>query len=437
LVTVTIGNDEYPADDKDLEAIAQLFQTPSKSYTVFWNHTLQVQFHKPEGLDTLTQDKYKQVNDDILAGLGVSRVLIDGQGANFSTAWVSILSLIERLENTRHKVVSWLEDEYKRIADENGFKTVPKVQFNKMNLREDNYIRDVLLAMYDRGLLDEEDILKETGRDYESIVETKKRNKKNEELFYPPAQPFQGNQTGTNDGKPNGPNKNPMKQRTTSPEQNSGNPPKSKANLAIAYSKQLEEEYETELVDYYNSIKADIVKLVEDNKDKDHTLLEILLAGALLGMFKSFSHIGDKYIDDAYNSEISYYTSDIDVNKTNSIKNQLKQWNNSYVQKLANDIKNGIIKNISNELPINIAVNKAFNSNAYRVPAMSEAIILDSTRQAKIQGNEFLGNNTATWRAHLDDMTCATCRGLDGQSFNINDIPPRPHAHCRCELDFN
>jgi hypothetical protein len=154
-------------------------------------------------------------------------------------------------------------------------------------------------------------------------------------------------------------------------------------------------------------------------------------------MFKSFSHIGDKYIDDAYNSEISYYTSDIDVNKTNSIKNQLKQWNNSYVQKLANDIKNGIIKNISNELPINIAVNKAFNSNAYRVPAMSEAIILDSTRQAKIQGNEFLGNNTATWRAHLDDMTCATCRGLDGQSFNINDIPPRPHAHCRCELDFN
>jgi hypothetical protein len=437
LVTVTIGNDEYPADDDDLEAIAQLFQTPSKSYTVFWNHTLQVQFHKPEGLDTLTQDKYKQVNDDILAGLGVSRVLIDGQGSNFSTAWVSILSLIERLDNTRHKVVQWLEDEYKHVADENGFKVVPKVQFNKMNLREDNYIRDVLLAMYDRGLLDEEDILKETGRDYESIIETKKRNEKNSKLFFPPEQPFQGGQTGPNSGKPTGQPQKPMKKRTTTPEQNSGNPPKSKANQAMAYSTQLEEEYETELVDYYNSIKADVIKLVEDNQDKNDELLAILLTGALLGLFKSFSHIGDRYIEESYNSEISNYSVHVDINKTNLAKKELKNWNNSYVQKLASDIKTQILQNLSKELPVNVAVNKAFNSNAFRVPAMSEAIILDSTRQAKIQGNEFLGNSTATWRAHLDDMTCATCRGLDGQSFQLGNIPPRPHAHCRCELDFN
>jgi hypothetical protein len=53
LVTVTIGNDEYPAGDEDLEAIAELFNTPNKAYTIFWNHTLQVQFHKPEGIETL------------------------------------------------------------------------------------------------------------------------------------------------------------------------------------------------------------------------------------------------------------------------------------------------------------------------------------------------------------------------------------------------
>jgi hypothetical protein len=436
LVTVTVGNDEYPASDEDLEAIAVLFQTPNKAYTVFWNHTLEVTFHKPEGIDTLTNDKYKQVNDDILAGLGVSRVLIDGQGSNFSTAWVSILSLIERLDNTRDKVVNWLEAEYKRVADENGFKVVPKVQFNKMNLREDNYIRDVLLSMYDRGLIDEEDLLKETGRDYESIIETKKRNKKNAKLFYPPEQPFQGGQTGPNDkGKPSGPNNKPMKERDSTPEQNSGNPSKTKAYQAIAYSAQLEEEYETELVEYYNSIKADIVQLAEENKDNG--LLEAILLGALIGMFKSFSHIGDRYIEDAYNSEVVMHSTNIDVSKTNRTKQQLKDWNNGYVVKLANDIKNDILNNISKELPIDTAVNKAFNSNAYRVPAMSEAVVLDSTRMAKIQGNEFAGRFNATWRAHLDDRTCATCRGLDGKSFTINEIPPRPHSHCRCELDFN
>lgn len=435
LVTVTVGNDTYPASDEDLEAIASLFQTPNKAYTVFWNHTLEVTFHKPEGIDTLTNDKYKQVNDDILAGLGVSRVLIDGQGANFSTAWVSILSLIERLENTRHKVVAWLESEYKRIAEENNFKVVPKVQFNKMNLREDNYIRDVLLAMYDRGLIDEEDILRETGRDYESIIETKKRNEKNKDLFLPPEQPFQGGQTAPNDGKQNGPNSNPMKKRDITPEQNSGNPPKSKANYAIAYKDQLEEEYETELVDYYNSIKADVIKLAEDNENNG--LLDAILLGALIGLFKSLSHIGDRYIDNAYNQEITMHTNNIDANKTNEVKAQLKSWNTTYVNKLASDIRDGIIDNLSKGLPVYIAVNKAFKSNAYRVPAMSEAVVLDSTRQAKIQGNAFEGRQTATWITHLDDRTCGTCRGLDGVSFNISEIPPRPHAYCRCDLDFN
>lgn len=435
LVTVTVGNDEYPASDDDLEAIAQLFQTPNKAYTVFWNHTLQVNFHKPEGIDTLTADKYKQVNDDILAGLGVSRVLIDGQGANFSTAWVSILSLIERLDNARDKVVDWLETEYSRIAEENGFSSAPKVRFNKMNLREDNYIRDVLLAMYDRGLIDEEDILKETGRDYESIIEMKKRNKKNSDLFLPPEQPFQGGQTGPNEGKPNGPNEKSMKDRDSSPEQNSGEPPKSKASKAIAYKDTLEEEYETELVEYYNSIKADIIELAETNKDNG--ALEAILLGALIGLFKSLSYIGDRYIEDAYNHEIAIHSSNIDIVKTNKIKSDLKQWNNSYVVKLATDIKDNIISNMSKELPIDVSINKAFKSNAYRLSAMSEAVILDSTRQAKIQGNEFQGRMTATWRAHLDDMTCGTCRGLDGKTFSISEIPPRPHAHCRCDLDFN
>jgi hypothetical protein len=435
LVTVTVGNDEYPAGDDDLEAIAQLFQSPNKAYTVFWNHTLEVTFHKPEGIDTLTHDKYKQVNDDILAGLGVSRVLIDGQGSNFSTAWVSILSLIERLDNTREKVVRWLEDEYKRVADENGFKVVPKVQFNKMNLREDNYIRDVLLAMYDRGLIDEEDLLKETGRDYDTVIQTKKRNEKNKELFYPPEQPFQGGQTGTNEGKPHKPNENQYTKRRTTPEQNSGNPPKSKANRAIAYSQQLEEEYETELVEYYNSIKADVVQLAEENQDNG--LLEAMLLGALIGLFKSLSHIGDRYIDEAFNSEIVMHSTNIDVTKANKVKSDLKNWNNSYVVKLASDIKSEILNNMSKDLPVDIAVNKAFQSNAYRISAMSEAVILDSTRQAKIQGNDFAGRRTATWRAHLDEKTCGTCRGLDGRTFNINEIPPRPHSYCRCDLDFN
>jgi SPP1 gp7 family putative phage head morphogenesis protein len=441
LVTVTVGNDEYPAGDEDLHAIAELFNTPNKAYTVFWNHTLEVKFHKPEGLEALAQDKYIQVNDDILAGLGINRALLDGGGkdhTSLSNGWVATLSLIERLDNTRYKVLQWLESEYRRIAEENNFPVYPHPIFNKMNLREDTYVSTVLLPMYDRGLLDEEDVLSETGHDYESIIETKKRNKKNSSLFLPPEQPFQGGNSSPNNGKPkSGAPQKPMKQRAPVTEKNKGNPPKSQAYFAMAYYKKIQEDYETELADSYNSIKNKVAQLVEQHKHKDPSALDSFLVGALIGLFASISSTSDKYIDDIYDSEIASLTDEFDNNKANEVKHSLKEWNESYVNKLAYDIKDNIIQNIDSGLDIKVAVNKAFLSNMYRVSTMSQSVAQDTYRQAKIQGNVSMGMSNATWVAHIDDRTCSTCTGLHGQTFNINDVPPRPHPNCRCDLDFN
>lgn len=443
LVTVTIGNDEYPAGDEDLEAIAELFNTPNKAYTIFWNHTLEVQFHKPEGLETLSQDKYAQVNDDILAGLGMNRALLDGGGSKgqhsgLSNGWVATLSLIERLDNTRYKVLQWLRSEYRRIAEENGFDTYPNPVFNKMNLREDTYVSTVLLPMYDRGLLDEEDVISETGHDYLSIVETKKRNEKNSKLFLPPEQPFQGGQTGPNNGKPkDGAPQKPMKERTPVKEKDKGNTPKVKADYAMAYSTHIQEDYENELADSYNSIRHKVSHLIDNNKDKQPSVLDAFLVGALIGLFASMSSTSDKYIDDIYDNEIASLTDNIDNNKASKVKQSLKDWNDSYVHKLAYDIKDEIVANIESGLPTNVAVNKAFSGNMYRVKTMSESVAFDTFRQAKIQGNIFKGMSKATWVAHMDDRCCSTCTGLDGQSFDINDVPPRPHPNCRCDLDFN
>ena len=442
LVTVTIGNDEYPAGDEDLEAIAELFNTPNKAYTIFWNHTLQVQFHKPEGIETLSQDKYAQVNDDIMAGLGMNRALLDGGGSGkhsgLSNGWVATLSLIERLDNTRYKVLQWLRSEYRRIAEENGFVTYPSPVFNKMNLREDTYVSTVLLPMYDRGLLDEEDILSETGHDYRSIIETKKRNTKNSKLFLPPEQPFQGGNSSPNNGKPkSGAPQKPMKERTPIKEKDKGNVPKSQADYAMAYSQNIREDYENELADSYNSIRNKVSHLIDENKNKQPSVLDAFLVGALIGLFASMSSTSDKYIDDIYDNEISSLTDNIDHNKASKIKQSLKDWNDSYVHKLAYDIKDEIIANIESGLPTNVAVNKAFSSNMYRVSTMSESVAFDTYRQAKIQGNIFQGMSKATWVAHMDNRCCSTCTGLHGQTFNINDVPPRPHPNCRCDLDFN
>jgi hypothetical protein len=432
LVTVTVGDKDFPATDDDLKAIAELFQTPNKAYTIFWNHTLQVTFHKPEGIDTLTADKYKAVNDDILAGIGVSRVLLDGQGANFSTAWVSILSLIERLENARAKVKDWLEGEYKRIAEENGFKTYPKVRFNRMNLREDTYIRDVLLAMYDRGLIDEEDILVETGRDYEAVIEMKKRNEKNSSLFLPPEQPFQGNQTSPSGGRPTGTGGNYSK-RKTAPVQNNGKPPKPKTSKATAsYANQLED-YESELANYYEMIQEQVLSVVEENKDEDESVIKAIIAGIIISMFKTMSVAGDKAISDIFDGEISNYHTGFDRN-SQKVKADLQSWNSSYINKLANDIREESFSDNTDDIVESVA--RAFEANKFRVSMIATNGITESLRQAKIQGNALAGKQTAVWRSALADNTCNTCRGLHGQQFKIADIPSRPHANCQCDLDF-
>jgi hypothetical protein len=438
LVTVTVGNDDYPATEDDLKSIAELFQTPSKAYTVFWNHTLEVKFHKPEGLDTLTQDKYKQVNEDIIAGLGISRVLLDGQGSNFSTAWVSILSMIERLENAREKVGFWLENEYKKIAEENGFKTYPKVRFNKMNLREDTYIQDVLLAMYDRGLIDAEDVLTETGRDYESIVDMKKRNDKNADAFLPPEQPFQGGNTAPNAGRPSGTGGKYSK-RKTSPSQNDGKAPKaktSKATATTALYDTVQEDYEQEIQDYYDIAQSEIKNVIAENKDKDSDTLKVIVLATLMSLFKTMSKVGDKNIDNIFNQTVTEFYSNTSNERLQQARSELRSWNSSYVMKLANDIREDINAGLLNG-NIDVALSNAFDSNRYRVKLIAESGVIESIRQASIQGNYLAGNSTAVWITAMDDRVCNTCKGLHGQQFNIDDVPPRPHSSCRCSLEFN
>ncbi|WP_336784154.1 phage minor head protein [Paenibacillus illinoisensis] len=437
LVTVTVGDKDYPATDEDLKAIAELFQTPNKAYTVFWNHTLKVQFHKPEGLDTLTADKYKQVNEDILSGLGVSRILLDGGNgsqSNTSSSWISMLSFIERLDNARAKVKHWLESEYKRIADENGFKTYPRVRFNKMNLREDTYIRDVLLAMYDRGLIDEEDILTEVGRDFHSVVDMKKRNERTKDLFLPPEQPFQGGNSGPNDsGRPAGPGKK-IEDRETSPEKNKGEP--SKTSKATASYAKAEEDYASELISQYSSIQEEIIALLHEHEEEDERVKKVIVASAIIALFKTFGIIGTKHIEDIFNDEISHF-SDREIAKSVVMKRDLKDWNDSYVSKLSHDINEEIAQALSSGKSITDTVNDVFQSNKFRVSLMSQAGIIESVRQAQIIGNQAIGKINATWIAHIDDRTCATCKGLHGRAFAIEDVPPRPHSGCRCTLEFN
>lgn len=169
ILKITIGNDEYPVTSQaELETVAKLFDTPSKSFDVVWNHTLQVEkIVSPEIESILGQDKYKQVNDDMTAGLAITRAIIDGAG-DINTAEVGLLTkgIMEEINYARRQVEKWIYREYRQIAEAMGFERFPKVRWDESVLKDDILYMSTLSSLVDRRMLSYQTALEALGFDY-------------------------------------------------------------------------------------------------------------------------------------------------------------------------------------------------------------------------------------------------------------------------------
>lgn len=169
LLKVTIGNDEYPASTpEELEAIAQLFNTPSKGFTVVWNHTLQVEkIVSPEIDKILGKGKYEQVNDDLTTGLGITRAIIDG-GGDVNTAEIELLvkGMMEEINYARRQVTRWIYKEYRQIAEAMGFERFPKVRWDEGALLDTILHINTLGSLVDRRMLSYRTALETLNFDY-------------------------------------------------------------------------------------------------------------------------------------------------------------------------------------------------------------------------------------------------------------------------------
>jgi hypothetical protein len=169
ILKITIGNDEYPVTGQaELEAVAQLFNTPSKSFDVVWNHTLEVEkIVSPEIDKILGQGKYDQVNDDLTTGLAISRALIDGGGdLNSSEVDLLIKGLTEEINYARREVTRWIYREYRQIAEAMGFDRFPKVRWDDGILLDTILYMNTLAQLVDRRMLSYRTSLEALGFDY-------------------------------------------------------------------------------------------------------------------------------------------------------------------------------------------------------------------------------------------------------------------------------
>lgn len=169
ILKITIGNDEHPVTDQSqLEAIAKLFDTSSKSFDIVWNHTLDVEkITFPEIDNILGQGKFEQVNDDLSTAMGVTRALLDGQVAgNAKAIEAATKAFAEEINYARRCVTRWIDNEYEEVALAMGFSRYPKVRFDENTLKDEIMLMSVIQGMIDRRIISYETGIEKLGFDF-------------------------------------------------------------------------------------------------------------------------------------------------------------------------------------------------------------------------------------------------------------------------------
>jgi len=171
ILKITIGNDEYPVTDQSqLQAVANLFDTTSKSFDVVWNHTLNIEkIVSPEIENILGQDKYGQVNQDITGALAFSRALIDGsEQLNQGEAALLSRTITEEIWYARSQVEKWIYNEYREIAEAQGFDRFPKVRWDNTVLKDIILYMSTVSQLVDRRMLSYRTALEQLGFEFEN-----------------------------------------------------------------------------------------------------------------------------------------------------------------------------------------------------------------------------------------------------------------------------
>jgi hypothetical protein len=232
ILKVTIGNDEFPVTSQaELETIAQLFNTTSKSFDIVWNHTLNIEkIVSPEIEAVLGKEKYAQVDEDINAGLAVSRAFIDGSGdLNVAEAQLIVKGVQEEIDYARRQVTNWIYREYQMIAEAMGFDRFPKIRWDESVLKDTIMYMNMLSQLVDRRMISYQSALELLGFDYNNELNNMQEEVKLVEdgvfgIIGSPwqqakmKQPVQGGPSGTpSAGRPKGTDPDTKKTKQTNP----------------------------------------------------------------------------------------------------------------------------------------------------------------------------------------------------------------------------
>ncbi len=143
----------------------------------------------------LGKEKYEPVLTNIYAGLGIPPTLTgmaSAGGGGFTNNFVSLKTLVERLQYGRNALVGFWNEEIERVQKAMGFRFPAKVHFDQMVLSDEASEKNLLVQLADRDLISTETLLERFGEipDIERIRIRREMKVREEESIPQKAGPY-------------------------------------------------------------------------------------------------------------------------------------------------------------------------------------------------------------------------------------------------------
>lgn len=107
----------------------------------------------------LGMQKYEPVINAINTGMGIPSALAGGGGKGLTNNYISVKTLIERLQYGRNLLVDFWEEEFKIIQRAKNFAKPAKLRFDRMSLSDESAEKALLIQLLDRNVISDETIL--------------------------------------------------------------------------------------------------------------------------------------------------------------------------------------------------------------------------------------------------------------------------------------
>ena len=142
----------------------------------------------------LGSEKYTPVLNSVYAGLGIPPTLtgVAGNTGGFSNNFVSLKTLVERLEYGRSILMDFWQGEIERVQKAMGFRLPAKVHFDHISLSDEAAEKNLLIQLADRDIISTETLRERFGEmpDIERIRVNRELRERTGEKTPPKASPY-------------------------------------------------------------------------------------------------------------------------------------------------------------------------------------------------------------------------------------------------------